>query len=691
MYFSTKKIVIAGTLAVLLLGVSGAAVFWKSETVRAWARPWIADNIITIQNIRKLSDIVFLPQVLLSEDRLPHFELLLSGRDAEKLNSALPRGDYTEIEAAGLIFNALDGDANKRVNAKLVYEGEEYYVRVGYRGTTYDHWYYPKKSWHVSFLDEAPLGFAEADFIIPRDRDYLGEELNHFRSRKFGLFVPESEFATLSINGGGRMVYWLVEDWSAAMPDDHGRTGCLFGANLIPEDAHSAPFHRLDAWSENTACGAKGMEKLAALLNLLTFSKEQFPAVAERLLDIEKVLRWEAAARLAGSNHAYGYNMRVFWDAETQKFEFIPWDFGLLALGDEPLDSYYNDFITRLFEHEKYVARRNAILAEYVSASENLAEDIAYYDDLTRKTESAFYKDRLKTASILAVQDEIAKGRDALVGNVEKIKFALNIASNTEGSIAASAMPLVARFENENVLAVPIESVEEVWDYLKNDYGSGDGAYATRVETEEFSDVYFDTPSLVMLGKNAGIRFRTRSRDDKDPLVQIKASGVGDDALSRGEWKFPARKTPDTTERHPLLRRITAGDRDAFTETAAQFGAEARSLKPVLELAQERRRIYFSSHDEDLFTISLDLSSTERWWAKVRFASIDVEINEITYTAASEAERSALRATAQKIAADITVQFPFITPDPSPKYNKTFALLAAKLPLYRFLVGVGVL
>src|SRR3989338_7372192 len=102
--------------------------FLKRDLMLRAARPWIADNIIAIQNIRKLSDIIFLPQIVLSEDRLPHFELKLSGRDIEKLNRALPRGDYADIEAAGLVFDALEGDAKERVNAKLVYEGKEYDV-----------------------------------------------------------------------------------------------------------------------------------------------------------------------------------------------------------------------------------------------------------------------------------------------------------------------------------------------------------------------------------------------------------------------------------------------------------------------------------------------------------------------------------------------------------------------------------
>lgn len=671
--------------ATLLFGALGVFVFKKSEAVRAFVRPFIADNIILIQNIRKLSDVVFLPQILLGKDTLPHLELKLSGRDIEKLNGALPRGDYTEIEAAGLVFNALEGSAKKRVNAKLVYEGREYDVRVGFRGTTYDHWYYPKKSWHISFQGESPFGFTEADLIIPRDRDYLGEELNHFRSRKLGLFVPESEFVSLSINGGGKMIYWLVEDWSAEMPAAHGRRGCLFGANLIPEDAHRAPFYRLDAWSENTNCGAEGKEKLAALLAILKLPKEEFQRAAERLLDIEKVLRWEAAARLAGSGHAYGYNMRVFWDATTQKFEFIPWDFGLEVLGDGPLDSYYNDFVTRLFEHEKYVAWRNAILAEYISAAGNVDGDLAYYNDLAAKTEAAFYKDRLKTASILAVNKEIAKGRTALVGNVEYIKAVLGI-SGTGGPAAAGASA-APRIEYEEILAVPYEKRKEVWAYLKERFGEGEGKLSARVDTEEFTDVYFDTRALALLGQEAVVRYRTRSRTDKEPLVQVKTGG---NAISRGEWKFAVKAdTPATAG--PLVGRIVNKEQKEFTDKIASLDVSAGSLQPILELAQERHRIYFSENGEDILAISLDIASTKRWWAEAAFASVDIEISEVAYTAANEPRRAELRRAAAALVADITAQFPDITPDREPKYVKAFAGLAEKIPFYRFLVGVGVL
>src|SRR3989338_1905620 len=124
MHFSTKKIVIVGVGTALLLGALGVVAFLKSEAVRAWVRPWIADNIIAIQNIRKLSDLIFLPQIVLSEDRLPHFELKLSGRDVEKLNSALPRGDYADIEAAGLVFYAPSGGGGGGGETESGLEGE---------------------------------------------------------------------------------------------------------------------------------------------------------------------------------------------------------------------------------------------------------------------------------------------------------------------------------------------------------------------------------------------------------------------------------------------------------------------------------------------------------------------------------------------------------------------------------------
>lgn len=691
MHISVKKLIIFGACAALLFGALGVFAYKRSEAVRAFVRPSIADNIILIQNIRKLSDVIFLPQIVLGEDSLPHLKLTLSGRDLEKLNEALPKGDYTEIEAAGLVFNALEGSAKKRVDAKLIFDGKEYGVRAGFRGTTYDHWYYPKKSWHLTFLDESPFGFTEADLIIPRDRDYLGEELNHFRSRKFGLFVPESEFVTLSINGGGKMIYWLVEDWSAEMPIAHGRQGCIFGATLFQRDAHSAPFSNISLWKEYTVCGAEGTQKLAALLAFLKLPKAEFPRAAERLIDIEKVLRWEAAGRLAGSSHAYGYNMRVFWDAETRKFEFIPWDFGLSALGDGPLDSYYNDFVTRLFEHEKYVARRNAILTEYASAPENLQGDLAYYDDLTRKTEAAFMKDRLKTASILAVKNEITKGREAVVGNVEKIKMALGLPAGGAEAKAATGAASAPRIEYEEILAVPYEKRDEVWTFLKERFGlpaqAGDGAgkFAARLDTEEFSDTYFDTRELALLDQEAIVRYRTRSRDDKEPLVQIKTGG---NAVSRGEWKFEVKKDAG---RASLVGRIMNKKQKEFTEKIASLGASTGSLQSILELAQERRRIYFSENGEDILAISLDLASTKRWWAEAEFASVDIEINEIAYTNADEPRRAELRAAQAALVADIATAFPDIVPDRTPKYVKAFAALAERIPFYRFLVGVGVL
>ncbi len=696
---SRKKITTIILVMVVIISATLTIGLLNKSLLLQVARPWIADNIITIQNVRKMSDIVFLPQIVLSEDRLPHFDLRLSGRDIEKLNSALPQGDYTAIEAAGLVFNALEGDAKKRVNAKILYEGKEYDVRVGYRGVSYNHWYFPKKSWAVEFKKESPIGIQSIDLIIPEDRGYLNEELNHYRARKLGLIVPESGFVNLTVNGSSHGVYWLVEDWSKEMLVKNGKSlsGCIFGARPTGQNIGEEVF-----WKEYTGnCNDEDLV-LGKFLGLTRISDADFIQEAPKVLNIEQVLRWEVATRLAGSSDTtHGYNERIYFDDITGKFELLPWDVSIETLG-ERMDVPYDELITRLLSVEENIKRRNEILKEYLDGN-NLEDDLAFYDALFDKTKIAFYRDRLKNESNLEFNEKVAANKAIIQGNAANIKSALGIAgaarsappaaapANFSGLPAEALAKAGARFENENVLAMPIESVEAVWDYLKNDYGSGDGALATRVETEEFSDIYFDTPSLVMLGKNAGIRFRTRSRDDKDPLVQIKASGVGDDVLSRGEWKFGARKTPDTTERHPLLRRITGGDRDEFTETAAAFGAEARVLKPILELAQERRRIYFSSHGKDVFTISLDLSSTERWWAKAQFASIDVEINEVAYTAASEAERAELRAEAKKIAADITAQFPSTTPDRAPKYNKAFSALAAKIPLYKFLIGVGIL
>lgn len=421
-----KWLYVVAMCAGVLLAAGGIFAIYKRDVLFVLFRPFIADHIIAIQDFRKLSNILFLPQILFEREAvpLPTYELVISKRDLARLKEQLPQGDYTEIEAAGKVFNAIS-DINKfSVSGTFLHEGESYPVDVRFRGTTYNHWYFPKKSWHIKFKGESPVGMQQINLIIPEDRGYLNEEMNHYRGRKFGLFVPRSGFVNLTVDGMPEGVYWWAEDWSPNMLQNLGKSGCLFGAGLSRDSKamRDPAFDNSELWKDYTNCGVNGTTKLKELLSLLNLSKNEFPIAAEKILDIRKVLMWDAMARLAGSGHGgYGYNMRVFWDKTTGKFEFVPWDLGFGDLSGTELNSYYNEFITRLLEHDIYVTERNEILQNYVGNKKNLKDDLAFYDSLVASAMPSFYRDSIQNESILELREKIAAGRMLIQGNMKKI------------------------------------------------------------------------------------------------------------------------------------------------------------------------------------------------------------------------------------------------------------------------------
>jgi hypothetical protein len=90
-------------------------------------------------------------------------------------------------------------------------------------------------------------------------------------------------------------------------------------------------------------------------------------------------------------------------------------------------------------------------------------------------------------------------------------------------------------------------------------------------------------------------------------------------------------------------------------------------------------------------TISLDQVTAKRLWARVEFTEIETELNEIGYTESDAATRTEMDGINQKIIAEIMAQFPEITLNQAPKYNKTFNLLEQKVPFYRFLTRWGLI
>lgn len=272
---------------------------------------------------------------------------------------------------------------------------------------------------------------------------------------------------------------------------------------------------------------------------------------------------------------------------------------------------------------------------------------------------------------------------------------------------ASAENTIYQRIEQEDKLVVPIDKADKVWKFLQENYVLDqeklkkiDSLLISYSTEEIFIDTYYDTSSLKFLNEQNSVRHRKRQNltnpeDNKNnkELVQIKISNISDNALNRGEIKFDVsypNNIQNTEDWHPLVGIIAKNDRANFKKYFEQIGINPLSLKPVLTLTDNRRRIYINRDKQPFIALSLDDSVSKIWWAKARFIEIETELNEITYTQADSETRKSMEEINHKIIEEIKQKYSSIVSDPTPKYNKAFNQLSSQIPFLRWLIRLGI-
>lgn len=248
----------------------------------------------------------------------------------------------------------------------------------------------------------------------------------------------------------------------------------------------------------------------------------------------------------------------------------------------------------------------------------------------------------------------------------------------------------LVRIENEVKLKVPFEQTDEVWDWLQVRYGDAgwlnrDGhEFRAQFGDENFTDIYFDTASLDMLAQQSGIRHRSReivsgpavAKDDRH-LLQIKMNRADDpNGVSRSEIKFDAGyaelRPKSDDDVHPMIGLVQRNERDEMKSAFSALGLDPYSMRPILTLEQNRRRVYINDQFGAFATLTLDLCSTTSWGTNLRWTEIELELNEIRYTEADAETRLWMEGVTLAIQDDLMREFPGIQQDQTPKYNTTF-------------------
>ena len=257
------------------------------------------------------------------------------------------------------------------------------------------------------------------------------------------------------------------------------------------------------------------------------------------------------------------------------------------------------------------------------------------------------------------------------------------------------------RIENEFKLSIPPEDLEDVREYLRARYGEVEsgilrelgGDFSARISDEWFRDRYFDTEDLRLLEAQSGVRARLRQNSSigrADPkhgreLLQLKLNRPSDEnALNRSEIKFAVDRggVPDgPLDQHPVLGLIDNDDRPlVIAALQRELRVDATDLRPLLTLTQRRWRVYVSRDGAPFATLTLD-EVRSRWFLwSVDFVELEIELNEIAYTDASDEQRAVMQDLSQRLADDLREAFPAIVQDQTPKYNKAFLALSDVAP-----------
>lgn len=262
------------------------------------------------------------------------------------------------------------------------------------------------------------------------------------------------------------------------------------------------------------------------------------------------------------------------------------------------------------------------------------------------------------------------------------------------------------RIEYEAKLKVPIEQTEQVWDWLEQRYAdcgwlnTGGHDFTAGFGDEDFTDVYFDTPGLHVLAQEGGVRHRSRVvhsgpsyRKDGRELLQLKINRGDEAGLARSEvkYKIVERQQGQKDDAHPLLGLIDRDDRQDCIARLAALGLDARAMRPVVTLKQNRRRVYVNDADGAFATITLDACSTDSWGADVRWTEIELELNEIRFTKADPAERAGMKEIDLHMQRDLQEAFPGIVQDQTSKYTHSLEEIerTSWLPI-KTLIGLGI-
>ncbi|TSC71884.1 MAG: hypothetical protein G01um101470_464 [Parcubacteria group bacterium Gr01-1014_70] len=423
--------IMAGVAGIVLLGGSIAGYLLltrpllRLELVRS---PIVQFLLPTYRSLRKIVDIPYLPYQFM-KDELPVYDITVDVADIARMNAALP-DDFVK----GRLTDEYKLKARAGFTAGPSLTGNDYEDRISirYRGRGPNHWNAYKKSFHLEFDEEHPFqGMTDLKLIIPEDRQYAVEPLNDYRAKKFGLFAPQPWFVRVRLNGEDLGVYHAIPHWSKAMMDRNGfgEFANIFGiVDLQLDELVGKNFFdpaNLSFWEDytrNADINPSDKEQLKELLTVIHHAPDElFSRALPVLVDMDALFDWLVIQTLAASAHQNAtVNIILLRNPATGRFQSIPWDAQLYPY--HPVNLAAHPLIGRTLNDHLFRQEYMNRLRAYVENSQNLEDDLAFYDATRTEIRTALLKDTAKLPLNFQVTRDLDEDRRLIEQNFNTIR-----------------------------------------------------------------------------------------------------------------------------------------------------------------------------------------------------------------------------------------------------------------------------
>ncbi|MGB0839947.1 MAG: hypothetical protein ACPGXL_07395 [Chitinophagales bacterium] len=249
--------------------------------------------------------------------------------------------------------------------------------------------------------------------------------------------------------------------------------------------------------------------------------------------------------------------------------------------------------------------------------------------------------------------------------------------------------------EGEIKLTIPEGQEKVLWRYLNETLNTEvlqniDSSLSTKNGQENIVDTYYDNDMQTLLSQWAGIRHRAIYK--KDTLFKsytlLKSSGYAQQAVKQKLAAYAPKEPNDTKKTHDFWQHIPPNDRPKVNAFLLPMNTEGDLLHPILNIQQKRNRIFVYEDKQRILTVTLDTIESAIF-PYTSFAELEIEITPYApskpWVRSKELQTRAIYRAgkvpllkeflAKKIESELSIRFPDLVKDATPKYNKLTQML----------------